>query len=278
MLDGRGGLDVASYADHTGAVHADLRAGRATAAGETDVLAAIEQLTGGSGDDVLTGDGAANKLDGGGGTDRLRGLDGDDDLRGSGTLDGGAGDDLVRLRGPGRAICGPGSRDIAAARGSGRVVDDSCERLTLLGTTLRLELGHGDPARDRVAIPTYTGLPKDTLRARLATTAARPRLLGSLRRPIGLARSNRATRMRFRRAVRHTCAATARRGPAARRVGQPALRRQREDPHAPPLTASTRARRGAAPRAARRVPPAGQPEVFWAAAAAAAAVGVTPVS
>ena len=197
-LDGRAGTDVASYADHASGVHADLGTGRATAPGEADALAGIEQLAGGSGDDVLIGDAAANRLDGGGGADRLRGGDGDDDLHGGGTLDGGAGNDILHLQGRGRATCGAGTNDVAAARGSGRVVDDSCERLQLLGTTLRLELGHARPAQDRIGIALGTGFEKDTLRARLTTTAARPRLLGSLRRRTdGSEPASRLTRLRL---------------------------------------------------------------------------------
>ena len=48
----------------------------------TDTLATIENLTGGSGSDVLTGDASANALNGGDGDDRLVGLGGGDTLTG----------------------------------------------------------------------------------------------------------------------------------------------------------------------------------------------------
>jgi Ca2+-binding RTX toxin-like protein len=76
-------------------------------AGESDNVAAdIEDLTTGSGNDVLTGNEARNVLDGGAGSDALSGLGGNDVLMDSGgdtagdRLDGGDGDDLLAA-GPG---------------------------------------------------------------------------------------------------------------------------------------------------------------------------------
>jgi Ca2+-binding RTX toxin-like protein len=88
-LNGGAGNDTASYAASSAAVTASLAdpAGNAgDAAGDT--YAGIENLTGGSANDVLTGDGNANVLSGGAGDDRLDGGAGDD------TLNGGAGDDI----------------------------------------------------------------------------------------------------------------------------------------------------------------------------------------
>jgi hypothetical protein len=89
---GGGGTDRVSYAGRREPVRITVGA-----PGE-DVLAGIETLQGGSGDDVLTGDGRPNELWGGPGKDILRGLGGGDDLDGDGGSDrlyGGAGNDAL---------------------------------------------------------------------------------------------------------------------------------------------------------------------------------------
>ena len=185
VLDGRGGDDIASYADRgeDAGIRADLHEGSATGAGgERDALSNVEALRGGPGDDVLIGDGAENSLTGGGGSDELRGRGGDDLLTGAGALYGDAGDDRLLLKGSGRAVCGAGSADRVAASGSARVVDDSCESLRLPAVTVRLHLAH-DPAKARLTFD-LIDLPGRVLEARLTTTAAKPRLLGSLRHRI----------------------------------------------------------------------------------------------
>jgi hypothetical protein len=184
-LDGRGGEDIASYADHgEDGVRADLHAGSATgAAGERDTLSNFEALRGGPGDDVLIGDGAKNGLTGGGGSDELRGRGADDVLAGAGVLYGDGGDDRLLLKGAGRAVCGAGSADQVSASGTGRVVDGSCEKLRLPAVTVQLQLAHHDPSKARLTFD-LIDLSGRVLDARLTTTAARPRLLGSLRRRI----------------------------------------------------------------------------------------------
>ncbi|MEI7747204.1 MAG: calcium-binding protein, partial [Actinomycetota bacterium] len=69
-LDGGSGADTASFATSTSTVVANLADGTATGAGN-DSLSAIENLKGGSGNDVFTGDGSANVLDGGTGVDSI---------------------------------------------------------------------------------------------------------------------------------------------------------------------------------------------------------------
>ncbi|MFC5423516.1 metallophosphoesterase [Bosea eneae] len=71
-LEGGDGADTADYADDTVGVTIDLAAGEAfgDAAG-ADALIAIENVIGGSGDDVLRGDAGDNRLDGGDGVDTL---------------------------------------------------------------------------------------------------------------------------------------------------------------------------------------------------------------
>jgi len=89
-LDGDDGIDTASYYYDTVGVSIDLGA-RTAIGGEAqgDVLVAIENLTGGQGNDILGGDVRANVLQGWAGDDTLRGGAGGD------RLDGGAGSDTA---------------------------------------------------------------------------------------------------------------------------------------------------------------------------------------
>ena len=86
-LNGGPGRDTADYATATAAVDADLAAGLASGGAGNDSLAEIENLTGGSGNDVLMGDDTANTIIGGNGLDRINGSGGDDSLDGGGGLD-----------------------------------------------------------------------------------------------------------------------------------------------------------------------------------------------
>ena len=84
-LDGGAGSDTVDYSAATGAVTVALDAGGNAAnvvngLGGIDQLVGIENLIGGSADDVLTGNAVVNTLQGGGGND---------------TLDGGAGADVL---------------------------------------------------------------------------------------------------------------------------------------------------------------------------------------
>ena len=102
VLNGGAGIDTASYAEESDAIFVDLAAGTArrgsAAAPIEDTLAAIENVTGGSGGDTLSGNGGANTLDGGAGNDTLLGAGGADTLLGGlgdDTLVGDAGNDIV---------------------------------------------------------------------------------------------------------------------------------------------------------------------------------------
>lgn len=97
-LDGGAGNDTASFAALTVAVTASLVDGTATYANaaniangkvDVDTLNLIENLTGGSGADVLTGNGDDNVLIGNAGNDKLTGGAGND------TLEGGLGNDIL---------------------------------------------------------------------------------------------------------------------------------------------------------------------------------------
>src|SRR5262245_13572384 len=82
------GNDTASYADTGDNMAIKLATGTAQRGGVAeDALASIENVIGGSGNDVITGNTGANVLDGGSGNDLLLGG------RGADTLIGGAGDD-----------------------------------------------------------------------------------------------------------------------------------------------------------------------------------------
>ncbi len=93
VLDGGAGTDTAEYGDRTAAVVVTLNGATnaiVTIGGVAeDTLRNIENIIGGSGNDILTGDSAVNLLSGGLGDDTLSGGGGID------TLDGGAGSDTA---------------------------------------------------------------------------------------------------------------------------------------------------------------------------------------
>jgi Ca2+-binding RTX toxin-like protein len=78
---GADGTDTVSFAGRSGAVTASVSGGQT--GGEGDTWKTIENLVGGSGDDVLIGDAGANALQGGPGNDVLRGGMGNDALNGN---------------------------------------------------------------------------------------------------------------------------------------------------------------------------------------------------
>jgi predicted extracellular nuclease/Ca2+-binding RTX toxin-like protein len=85
--DGGAGIDTMDFSASAQAVHLTLANGTTNFAGDT--IANVENVFGGSGDDIITGNGQANELRGNGGNDELNGGDGDD------LLDGGEGDDTL---------------------------------------------------------------------------------------------------------------------------------------------------------------------------------------
>jgi VCBS repeat-containing protein len=90
-LNGGGGIDMVTYAAAAAGVTASLTAGAASSDGDgsTDVLTAIENLTGSAFDDTLTGAAGVNYLIGGAGDDTINGRGGND------WLYGGDGEDTV---------------------------------------------------------------------------------------------------------------------------------------------------------------------------------------
>ena len=136
-VDGGPGADTLSYSLRRQAVVVDL--GDSKPDGEPaapDRLKSIENVTGGSGNDVIRGNGADNVLAGVYGRDRVSGEGGDDVVMadpGDGfadVLSGGSGDDIVAGSGR-RPSCGPGSDLVAGIRGGSLTVRD-CESLFVL--------------------------------------------------------------------------------------------------------------------------------------------------
>jgi Ca2+-binding RTX toxin-like protein len=89
LLDGGTGSDTASFSGYAESVTATLRGANdgiaAVAGGQIAALRGIENLTGGSGNDVLTGDDNANVIEGGLGDDTLNGGAGNDTVAFTGT-------------------------------------------------------------------------------------------------------------------------------------------------------------------------------------------------
>jgi Ca2+-binding RTX toxin-like protein len=108
-LEGGTGTDTVVYAGVSTAVNANLltKLGTVVAVGSSQELRSIENITGGSGNDILVGNDSANTLLGmvgkdtilgGAGDDNLQGGEGDDNLEGGAGADilsGGSGDDTV---------------------------------------------------------------------------------------------------------------------------------------------------------------------------------------
>jgi Ca2+-binding RTX toxin-like protein len=138
QLWGGAGNDTASYVGTSGAVHADLGAHAGYVGGVlVDQMNSIENLTGGSGNDVLIGDALGNILAGGAGADVLYGQGGDDVLIGGSApagstnqLWGGTGIDTASYVGTAGAVYA----DLGALAGyvNGLLVDqmNSIENLT----------------------------------------------------------------------------------------------------------------------------------------------------
>ncbi len=144
FVDGGDGVDILYFLDYNGAITVNLNTTTAQNTGPsgTNVILNIENLTTGTGNDVLTGTTGANLITSSSGSDRIFGLGGDDTLSASGgndlvvggggadtiiggtgldTLDGGtgndslfgyAGNDVVRGGTGADLISGGGGRDI----------------------------------------------------------------------------------------------------------------------------------------------------------------------
>jgi Ca2+-binding RTX toxin-like protein len=86
VLIGGPGTDTVDYNDRSANLVVDLSGSAANdgQAGEHDTVDNdVENIVGGTGDDILIGNAAKNVIDGGGGNDKIYGLDGDDSLNGN---------------------------------------------------------------------------------------------------------------------------------------------------------------------------------------------------
>jgi Ca2+-binding RTX toxin-like protein len=122
---GGSGIDTLDYSVRTRALSLTID-GKPTSGepGENDTIdLTIENLIGGSGDDLLIGSAASNRLEGGPGNDTLYGMDGDDVLiggAGNDTLYGGNGDDTFLFL---SASGGEGHDTIYCGAGNGDTLD-----------------------------------------------------------------------------------------------------------------------------------------------------------
>jgi Ca2+-binding RTX toxin-like protein len=145
QLWGGGGVDTASYAGTADAVVADLRSGATIGGVLVDSYDAVENLAGGSGDDLLIGtDTEFNVLSGGAGSDVLYGLGEDDTLIGGSAaaggvnqLWGGAGRDTASYLGTtGKVYASLESGGAYLDSGSGYVATDTYDSIeNLVGGT-----------------------------------------------------------------------------------------------------------------------------------------------
>lgn len=131
-LNGGAGSDTLVF---TGTVAASVNLALTTAqvtGHGTDLVTAIEHVTGGSGADRLTGSSGANRLIGGAGNDSLDGAGGADTLRGDAgndTLAGGAGSDLADYSGSTGAVTVNLGLTTAQTTGSGSDVLTAIENV-----------------------------------------------------------------------------------------------------------------------------------------------------
>jgi serralysin len=137
-LIGGAGSDTASYA-HSDAdiqVRLNTTSVQNTFGAGNDKLVSIENLIGGSGDNIFTGSSGANVLDGGAGNDQLSGGGGTDTLiggLGQDKLTGGSGADIFRFESVLDSLGGARDRIMDFTRGSDKI--DLSEIDAISGTT-----------------------------------------------------------------------------------------------------------------------------------------------
>jgi hypothetical protein len=118
IAGGPGAYDSLDYERRSDPIRATLGPAQA---GDEDDISGVESLQGGRGDDHLTGSDGPDAIQGGGGHDVIDGRGGDDRLDDTSyelrdvaraEIDGGAGNDTIRLDGASRAYGGPGDDEI----------------------------------------------------------------------------------------------------------------------------------------------------------------------
>lgn len=115
IVDGGEGSDTVVFSARKAGIRADL-ATQLVDPGtpQEQKLAGIENIQGGSGDDVLLGDNGPNKIEGLGGNDTISGLGGNDTVVGGGGVDtvrGGDGSDRIPTTDPGDRAFGEAGND-----------------------------------------------------------------------------------------------------------------------------------------------------------------------
>lgn len=207
-LDGGDGIDIVSYSARRQPMVVSI----AGAPSNPDVLARIEGLRGGAGDDVLEGTAGPDRLAGGDGDDGLTGAGGDDHLDGgpgNDALNGDAGNDVFAVFDAtgDRIACGAGADRLESEVDLDAVYDDlswrgsdpadllagDCERTALNGFAQEVDPVVVDP---RVRLRGRRAL----LRNPCATIAARP-CRGTVRVGRGARRVTRRFRAGTRRVV-----------------------------------------------------------------------------
>lgn len=140
-LDGEAGTDLGDYADQSVGIVVSLDglANDGSPGENDDVATSVENVTGGSGADVLTGSAAANTLIGGLGDDSLMGGGANDTLNpgaGNDQVAGDDGRDIVQFSSLSQAV----TVDLAAGTASGQGED----------TVMTVESVQGSPAADTI--------------------------------------------------------------------------------------------------------------------------------
>ncbi|MDD2830166.1 MAG: calcium-binding protein, partial [Sulfuricurvum sp.] len=120
-IDGGDGIDTVTYFQSTVAVTVNLSLGTTTSTFATDTLINIENIIGGSGDDVLSGNDNVNSINGGAGADTMSGGFGNDTYY----VDN-VGDKAIELNG--------GGTDTVNSSVSFSLVGQYTENLTLIGS------------------------------------------------------------------------------------------------------------------------------------------------
>jgi Ca2+-binding RTX toxin-like protein len=151
QFDGGAGRDHLWYRGEAVAVEIDLLNDTSEGAARDEGIKGIEDLTGGTGPDVLSGDEGPNRIDGGEGRSTILGRGGDDVLSGgpdTDGIDGGEGSDRLDGRGGNDDQLAGGPANDLLLKGSGTGIlrgGEGDDRLELFGADrgLRLLCGAG---------------------------------------------------------------------------------------------------------------------------------------
>jgi Ca2+-binding RTX toxin-like protein len=148
---GEEGTDTVSYADHSAPVIVDLDGHEGATrddgqAGEQDTNTEIENIIGGTGDDILTGNGGLSTVDGGAGNDTITGSipAAEGSRYGYNELKGGAGDDKIIGGGAHNRIDGGAGNDTIDGGGGYDIIDGGAGDDVLTGGDAEDVLRGGD--------------------------------------------------------------------------------------------------------------------------------------